>query len=711
MKKLPLSTLMLLVFAVHQGTEAADSTGFSTETLLTWSYVADPQISPDGKKVAYVKVNTLKEEDRYSSDIWVADSDNKKPFTTHSSPDSRPRWSPDGKKLAFISKRGEKVQIYILDIAGGEARQLTETKLGVSEFTWSRDGSQIAFLSKDLTAEERKEKQESEKKAKEDQVELTDSSADKKKYDKAKEEIVLESLTTRTDGNPNFIQQRKRQRRHIWVVDVGEKYPTEARRITHGDYDDGVPHWSADGRMIYFSAIRKEDAEYQVGDTEIYRVAVNGKSEPVALTNHKGPDNRPLVSPDGKWIAFTGYDVEDRWPSYAEQELYIMRPDGSQRSLLTAEYQRAVGDGMGSDVLAPISGGSNRIQWKPDSKSIYFTSADQGQVNIQEIRIKDARLTQITQLEQGGVLSFTVSGKGDVSVLYTDPGLPPQIFTLHANRPQRSRWTQITEPNSAVNRYSQYEEIWYDSFDDRKIQGWLIRPVQFDEGNRYPLILYIHGGPHSMYGTTFFHEFQVLANAGYLVFISNPRGSTGYGSEFGNIIQYRYPGDDFKDLMVGVDKLIERSYVDGDRLGVTGGSGGGLLTAWIVGHTDRFKAAVTQRAVINWYSFVGTADYNYNFTQRWFRDFPWNDTENYLSRSPIHYADKVTTPVLIIHSEDDFRVPLEQDLQFYTALKMQKKKAKLILFPQESHGLSRMGRPSHRVSRLNYILEWFDELL
>ena len=711
--KIVLSTvLLLLVLAVPDGTEAAEPEGLAAESLWQWRYVADPQISPDGTRVAFVNVTTLQDEDRYGSDIWVAGSGETKPFTTHAGPDSQPRWSPDGDKLAFISKRKDKAQIYILDIDGGEARQLTNTKQGVSDLAWSRDGTRIAFLSKDLTAEERREKEEREaREAEQAAGDVDKKTLEKRQKLKAKEEIVLDSLKTRMDGAPDFIQQRNRQRDHIWIVQVGEQFPAKASRITHGDFDDGAPHWSADGRIIYFSAIRKEDAEYQLGDTEIYRVAAIGGSEPIPMTKHKGPDDGPLVSPDGKWIAFTGYDVTEPQPSYAVAELYIMRPDGSQRSLLTAGYERAVGDGVGTDVSAPIGGSSSSIQWKRDSKSIYFTSADRGQVGIQEIRIKDSRITPLIQLARGGILSFTVSGKSDLTVLYTDATLPAQVFMLRDNRPQQSRWSQITDVNAKVARYSAYEEIWYQSFDDREIQGWLIRPIDFEESNSYPLVLYIHGGPHYMYGTSFFHEFQVLANAGYLVFITNPRGSTGYGTEFGNVIQYRYPGDDFRDLMAGVDELITRPYVDADRMGVAGGSGGGLLTAWTVGHSDRFKAAITQRAVINWYSFVGTADYNYSFAKLWFQNFPWRDADDYLSRSPIHYADKVTTPVLIIHSENDFRVPLEQDLQFYTALKMQKKKAKLVLYPQESHGLSRDGRPSHRISRLNHILAWFDELL
>ncbi|MCG8456750.1 MAG: S9 family peptidase, partial [Holophagales bacterium] len=251
------------------------------------------------------------------------------------------------------------------------------------------------------------------------------------------------------------------------------------------------------------------------------------------------------------------------------------------------------------------------------------------------------------------------------------------------------------------------EERWIESFDGPEIQGWLMTPPGFDPERRYPLVLYIHGGPHTMYGTSFFHEFQLLAHAGYLVLYTNPRGSTGYGSDFGNIIQYRYPGDDYHDLMAAVDAVLERGFADPHRLAVAGGSGGGLLTGWIVGKTDRFAAAAAQRNVTNWHSFVGTADLNRFFVDTWFRATPWEDPGEYLRRSPLRYADRITTPLLLIHSEQDYRTPLEQSLQLYTALRMQEKTARLVIFPEESHGLSRTGRPSHRIARLEHILEWF----
>ncbi|NJO13069.1 MAG: S9 family peptidase [Gammaproteobacteria bacterium] len=253
--------------------------------------------------------------------------------------------------------------------------------------------------------------------------------------------------------------------------------------------------------------------------------------------------------------------------------------------------------------------------------------------------------------------------------------------------------------------------MWVDSFDRTRIQGWILKPPGFDAQRRYPMILYIHGGPHAMYGSGFFHEFQVLAQAGYVVLITNPRGSTGYGGQFANVIQYRYPGDDYRDLMVAVDEVLKRGYVDEKRLGVAGGSGGGLLTSWIVGQTDRFAAAVVERAVTNWHSFVGSADLNYFFATHWFRDFPWRDSKDYLERSPLSHVDKVKTPVLVIHSEHDYRTAIDQGLQYYAALKMLRKPAKLAVFPESSHGLSRDGRPSQRVERLKLITGWFEEHL
>ncbi len=689
----------------------SEANGLVAEALWDWSYVGDPRVSPAGDKVAYVVVRTDKQKDRYSSDIWILDlkTGKKKPLTTHKTNDSQPRWSPDGKRLAFVSGRAERSQIFVLDMEGGEARQLTEMAMGAGGFAWSPDGKRIAFVSLTPTEEEKKAKEEAEKAEKErrEAPRKTDKGG---KLETAKKEQVIENLFFRSDGSPGYLPA---EWAHVWTVPVGDAFPAKATRVTHGDYDDGAPVWSADGETLYFSAIRKEDAEYRLNDSEIYRVPADGSADPEPITNRFGPDGAPRVSPDGRWIAYIGYDERGRGYSYHVRNLYIMRPDGGGVRSLTEEYDRSVADGTGQDVASPFGQGS-RFQWGADSKTLYFTSADQGQTQIMRVSVDGGPVQPATRLESGNIGGFTVGSNGVVAVIHSDPTSPFNLATFSVDQPDPKTWTRQTEinaePMKAVTRRP-YEEIRYKSFDDMEIQGWLIKPADFDPGRKYPMILYIHGGPHTMYGETFFFEFQMLADAGYLVLITNPRGSTGYGTAFGNIIQYNYPGDDYKDLMTGVDVVLKRGYVDEARLGVAGGSGGGLLTTWTIGHTDRFAAAIAQRNVTNWHSFIGTSDANYFFTQRWFRDFPWNGVDEYLRRSPLTYVGNVKTPTLLIHSDQDYRTPLEQSLQYYLSLKMQKKPAKLVIFPNESHGLSRGGRPSHRVARLNHIRDWFDQHL
>ncbi|MFM7066868.1 MAG: alpha/beta hydrolase family protein, partial [Gammaproteobacteria bacterium] len=314
----------------------------------------------------------------------------------------------------------------------------------------------------------------------------------------------------------------------------------------------------------------------------------------------------------------------------------------------------------------------------------------------------------------GDLREFTVSSRGELADLLSTPAVPAELRIVRAGHwdatDPATAWAALARDSFDGKRsFQPYEEVNYPSFDGRMIQGWVVKPPDFDPARRWPLVLYIHGGPHSAYGATFFHEFQVLSAAGYVVLITNPRGSTSYGEEFANVIQYRYPGDDYRDLMAGVDLLLARGYIDPTRLVVGGGSGGGLLTAWTISQTGRFAAALVERAVTNWHSFVGTADLNRYFATRWFRDFPWRDTADYLARSPLQQVDRVRTPVFVIHSTDDYRTALDQGLQYYTALRMQGKPARLAIFPQSAHGLSREGRPSQRVRRLELILEWFGE--
>ena len=692
-----LRLLLAAVLAAAVIPVAAEPRVFTAESLLDWQFVGDARISPDGTRIAYVHVRVNRDLDTYDRDLWLAEGDaSPRQLTSGAHDDEAPRWSPDGARLAFASNRSGKRQVYVLDFEGGEPWQLTADTEGVAAFAWSPDGRRILFASSTALAGDTGFEPDAAKQAKEGA--------------RAKPAFVTERLVYRNDGTPGY---RGVRRTHIWVVaaDRGAKQP--ARRITSGDFDAEDPAWSSDGKHIYFTAVRREDAEYEAEDSEIFSVPTEGGPTLTQLTSRRGPDEGPVPSPDGKWIAYTGYDLREPPLSSSVTNLYVMRADGSQSRQLATSFDRNVGETLLVDAAAPRVGGE-RIAWSADSRRLLLTAADRGQAQLFTVEVAKGDIAPVTHFTQGELREFSVSRTGVVAGVFSAPTRPADVISFALATPARESWREVSRHTAGFapeSGFSAYEELWYDSFDGQRIQGWVIKPPGYEATRRYPTILYIHGGPHAMYGTGFFHEFQVLAQAGFVVLITNPRGSTGYGGEFANVIQYRYPGDDFRDLMRGVDLLIERGIADPERLGVAGGSGGGLLTSWTVGQTDRFKAAVVERAVTNWHSFVGTSDLNYYFVTHWFRDFPWRDSADYLARSPLSQVDKVKTPVLVIHNESDYRTALDQGLQFYAALKMLRKPAKLAVFPDSSHGMSREGRPSQRVERLKLIEGWFSERL
>lgn len=670
------------------------------ESLRDFSWVADPQFAPDGHRIAFVRTTVDGAHDDYLSELWLIDGERAPRALTSGAGDvGSPRFSPDGARLAFLSKRSGKRQVHVLELSGGEAWQLTDDAEGVQGFAWSPDGTRIAFVSRSPGPGEAIDKAEP-------------------AAGLSRPAFVTERLAIRSDGRPGWAPAR---RSHVWIVTTGAGAKATATRVTGGDYDDSLPEFSHDGKTLYFSAVRKPDADRDPTDTEIYAVPADGSGEPKPLTNRRGPDNSPRVSPDGRWIAYSGFDEATPPKTYSVSHLYVISTSTGEVRALARGLDRAIGDGIIADMNAPRGDGGGLV-WRADSGAVYFTSADRGAGQLLEATL-DGKYRALTHLLSGDIRAFDVDGKGRVVAVHSDASHPAELVAFQARDAARQDgWQALTSFNAALaakSAFVPYEEFWYRGAaplvtlmdghgpgSQQWIQSWVVKPPDFDPSRQYPLVLYIHGGPHTMYGTAFFHEMQVLAHAGYVVLMANPRGSTGYGEQFGDSIHYRYPGDDYLDLMAGVDAMLTRPYIDAKRLYVAGGSGGGLLSAWTVGHTDRFRAAIVERSVTNWYDFVGVSDLNNYFVTRWFKDLPWRDRADYLERSPMSYVDKVTTPVFVIHSENDFRAPLDQGLQYYTALKMLGKKAKLAVFSDSSHGMSREGRPNQRIERLGLILDW-----
>jgi dipeptidyl aminopeptidase/acylaminoacyl peptidase len=678
-----------------------------TETdLYAFRWIASPQISPDGAKIVYTLVTVNAKHDNYETSLWIipASGGAARPLTSETH-DSSARWSPDGRTLAFLRVPEQKdkdgkpqpAQIYLLSMDGGEARALTDIPKGASGLAWAPDGQSIAFLSTTLPKDFDKK---------------PDKTKDGKDDDAESDVRVIVKAAYRMNGDGYIDPDRPS---HIWTVPLmGPGAPEKARQVTSGGFSESDIVWSRDGTRIYFTSDRVREPYYEPPHEEIYVVNAAG-GDIAKVAGIDGPIQAISLSPDGSHIAFvasinSGGGLPQR--SYSQPDLFVTtsEPGGTPRNL-TAAYDYDIGGGVGGDQAPPRGSGPSKPYWSADGRAIVVDSAEEGRANLKRI---DAETGKVEWLTSGNHSVFSYSATPDGSkatILISSPTNIGDLFLLDGAPGHVDRLTHINDELFEKLNLTEPEMIWYKSFDGRRIQAWVQRPPDFTPGKKYPLILDIHGGPHAAYGYTFDHEFQWMAAKGYVVLYPNPRGSTSYGQEFGNIIQYAYPGDDFKDLMAGVDELIARGWVDPDKLGVTGGSGGGVLTNWTVGHTTRFKAAVSQRSIADWRDFWYTADFTL-FTTFWFRGAPWEQEADFKERSPITYVDKITTPLMLIEGESDFRTPPGAGgEQMFRALKYLKKPVVMVRFPGETHELSRSGKPVHRVERLQHIVAWFDKYL
>jgi dipeptidyl aminopeptidase/acylaminoacyl peptidase len=713
---------LLLVVMVFASAASAQRRNITEKDLFNFTWIADPQVAPDGSRVAFVRVTVNEKRDGYDTSVWVvAAAAGESPHRlTGGNRDYAPRWSPDGKYLAFVrvtekDGRPDQPQLFVLNLAGGDSFQVTTLPKGASQPVWSPDGTQIAFLSNTNPAD--LAKQGGPKRggpqptgagtqASGASAQAADANANAEHESDVR---VITRAVYRFNGG-GYLDPKHPQ--HLWVVRAPRSADERVtpKQLTSGRFEEGDAVWSRDGARLYFATTHIDEPYYELPKTDVYSVPAAGGG-PQLLTSFDMDAGSFALSPDGSRLAFVASATKPV-NSYTEPDLWVLElTKGAQPRNLTAAFDYDAGAGVGGDNTAPRALGGNAPVWTPDGRGVVELFAKEGKANLGLFDAATGRETDLTSGNQA-VISFRAA-PGTTKLVYTrsTPTEIGDLFWLDAPGATPRRLTHVNEELFSRLSLTGPEEIWYTSFDGKRVEAWLQKPPGFDPGKKYPLILNIHGGPHTAYGYVFDHEFQWMAAKGYVVLYPNPRGSTSYGQEFGNVIQYRYPGDDFKDLMAGVDEVLKRGYVDASKLGVTGGSGGGLLTNWTVGHTTRFAAAVSQRDIASWADWWYSADFTL-FQPTWFKAPPFEDPEDYRARSPITYVNDVKTPLMLILGEADYRTPPGAGgEEMFRALKFRKIPTVMVRFPGESHELSRSGQPWHRVERLEHIVGWFDHWL
>ena len=665
--------ILLLSLLVAFGAAAEERT-LTELDIFDLEFALDPQVSPDGSRVAYLRQSMDIMTDRTSTDVWIVDTDggNHRPVLSGTRSFSSHRWSPSGDRLLYISNAGNRgAELWVRWMDTGQTALLTNLPEGPGSISWSPDGEQIAF-SMFVPSEGLK---------------LAAPPPRPEGAEWAAPVTIIDEMPYRADG-AGYLETGYN---HLFVVPADGGTP---RQLTDGDYNHGGGlSWSPDGSTIVFAANRIDEPMEDPVESEVWSVDV-ASGELTQLTDRDGPDFAPAYSPDGDSIVYRGFD--DQKLGYHNVNVYVMDADGSNGRNLTSDFDRSVAD----------------AEWAGTSNRLYIQYDDFGDRKIASLDL-NGRMSELLD-DVGSATTgrpyttggFSVSDNGVIAYTRGSATRPSEVGVRLRNG-RMSTLTSLNDDLFAKRTAASVEEFtWQSSIGDYEIQGWIVKPHDFDPEQQYPLILEIHGGPFAAYGPHFSPEIQLFAAAGYVVFYTNPRGSTSYGADFANEIHHNYPGEDYNDLMSGVDAIIRQGYIDEDQLFVTGGSGGGVLTSWIVGTTDRFRAAVVQKPVINWASFVLTSDGTAFFAKYWFADTPWDDPMAYWERSPLSLVGNVTTPTMLITGEEDWRTPMSESEQYYQALMLRGVDTALVRVPERAHNL--VARPSHLIAKAANIVAWFE---
>jgi len=663
--------LLTALLAAPAAPAAAAARPLRPEDVFALKEVADPELSPEGKWVAYTVTTMDAKEDESDTDIYMA------PFaggpalrlTASKKAEKSPRWSPDGKWLAFLSGReGKKTQVWLMSREGGEAVKLTDFKASVSSLAWSPDSARLALIVSDVDPDDP------------DADDEDAAGADKeKKKDKAPKPIVVRRLQFKRD-NEGYLRDI---RSHVHVFDVASK---ASFAVTSGSFDDADAAWSPDGKWIAFSSNRTKDPDAS-RDSDIFVVEARAGAAPRSLVTGPGEDRRPAFSPDGSSIVYeAGGDPKDMW--YASNHAAIVPVAGGAPRSLTASLDRNVA----------------RPRFSPDGRFVYFLLEDAGNRHLARVPAAGGAVERVVAGERD-VTAFTVSAKGDVALLVSEPQFPPEVFAVGPANALR-RLSTVNDAFLKGIRLGTVERFKAKSADGTLIDGFLTRPPDAPAGTRLPTILRIHGGPVDQFSTAFELEWQMLAGAGFAVVAANPRGSSGYGTAFSRAIWADWGHKDYEDVMAAVDHVIAMGVADADHLGVGGWSYGGILTDYVITKTGRFKAAVSGASEANFLSNYGTDHYQYEWETE--LGLPWRNVERWVKLSPWFAIENVTTPTLLMGGADDMNVPLLNSEQLYQALRRLGRETELVIYPGQNHGIR---RPSYVQDRYQRYIDWYGRFL